>query len=392
MVFLLAACAAQDPQESPGFWERETFLGDVREPLQDRGVSITLAFTGEVISNVRGGLERDVGADLLLDWVIDVDFEKAAGWPGCTARINPLWIAGDGIAGDVGDLTLVSNITGQGELRLFEAWVQQSFAKVFSLRAGILAADQEFILTASGMLYYNSVFGGPVFLTPNLAWPIYPVGAPGARARVDLGEGLYVQGAVYDGDPGTEDFNQSGLRIRLSDSDGLFTIVEGGWTTGDELPTTIKVGHFHHTAEFVEHSSGDPVAGLRGGYVVAEQRIWKGEAGSLDAFARVGYAEEDRSVVSLGIDAGVNFTGLIPGRPDDVLGFGVVYARISRSFADSQPDPRRWGHETVFELTYKIAITPWWSLQPDVQYVLHPGGSTSTRDAVVIGGRVDLLF
>src|SRR5688572_14641240 len=197
MFTLLAACAAQDPQESPGFWERETFLGDVREPLLDHGVSITLAFTGEVLSNVHGGLSRDVGADLLLDWVIDLDFDKAVGWPGCTARINPLWIAGDGIAGDVGDLTLVSNISGQGELRLFEAWFQQSLAKVFSLRAGILAADQEIILTSSGMLYYNSVFGGPVFLTPNLAWPLYPVGAPGARARVDFGHGLYVQGAVY---------------------------------------------------------------------------------------------------------------------------------------------------------------------------------------------------
>ena len=88
----------------------------------------------------------------------------------------------------------------------------------------------------------------------------------------------------------------------------------------------------------------------------------------------------------------MHHTGLIPGRPRDVLGLGVIYARISRDFARTQPDRASWGHETVVELTYKIAFAPWWSLQPDVQYVVHPGGSTATPNAVVVGLRLDLLF
>jgi porin len=370
MLALFAAVLLQVPQEPPGVWERDSLL----DTPEVRGVTFTLAYTGEVISNVRGGVRRDTGVDQLVDWVIDADLQKAAGWAGGSARINPMWLMGDGVAGDVGDLTLVSNITGRGEVRLFEAWLQQSIDRICSLRAGILAADQEFLLTTSGALFFNSVFGGPVFLTPNLAWPMYPVGAPGARVRFELAEGLYLQGAVYDGHPGTEEFNQTGLRIRLSDADGLFSIAEAGWVIGD---LTIKAGVFHHTAG---HTTG--------GYGVVEQKIVEG----LTVFTRIGYSQEDRIFVSLGIDSGVTVTGLIPGRPQDVLGLGVIYARISRDFAGAQPDPALWGHETVFELTYKIAFAPWWSLQPDVQYVVHPGGSTAVANAVVVGLRLDLLF
>ena len=367
MLALLAAFLVQEP---PGFWERETLL----EAPELQGVTFTLAYTAEVISNVHGGVRRDTGVDQLVDWVIDADLQKALGWAGGSARINPLWLMGDGVAGDVGDLTLASNVTGRGEIRLFEAWIQQSIDRICSLRAGILAADQEFVLTSSGALFFNSVFGGPVFLTPNLAWPMYPVGAPGARVRFDLAEGLYVQGAVYDGHPGTEDFNQTGLRIRLSDADGVFSIAEAGASVGG---LTLKAGAFHHT-------DGD----ASGGYGVVEQKIVEG----LTVFTRIGYSQEDRSFVALGIDSGITVTGLIPGRPQDVVGLGVITARISRDFARSQPDRALWGHETVVELTYKIALAPWWSLQPDVQYIVHPGGSTATPNAVVVGLRLDLLF
>ncbi|RPH37507.1 MAG: hypothetical protein EHM91_14970, partial [Planctomycetota bacterium] len=224
LLTLLAAAALQAPPAT--WWDEPTMIGNragIRPTLADAGVTFVLAFTGEVISNVDGGLKEDTAADMLLDWVIDADLNKAFGWTGGSARINPLWIEGDNLAGDVGDVTFVSNIAGRAGVRVFEAWLQQSlFDNAFSLRAGILAADQEFVLTSAGMLYYMSVFGGPVFLTPNVTWPLYPVGAPGVRARIDLTKTFYVQAGVYDGNPGREEFNRSGVRLRLSDEEGLF--------------------------------------------------------------------------------------------------------------------------------------------------------------------------
>src|SRR5438045_2291684 len=113
----LVAATQDPPKEPPGFWERDTLLGDaggIRPALSRHGVTSTIAFTGELISNTRGGVHQDTGADLLLDWVIDADLNKALGWTGGSAHLNPMWLAGDGVTGDVGDLTLVSNITGRG--------------------------------------------------------------------------------------------------------------------------------------------------------------------------------------------------------------------------------------------------------------------------------------
>src|SRR5690348_18416476 len=127
LMVALVAAAQGAPKEPPGLWERDTLLGDlggVRPALAEHGLSSTIAFTGEFISNTRGGVHQDTGADLLLDWVLDADLNKALGWTGGSAHVNPMWLAGDGVSGDVGDLTLVSNITGRGGVRIFEAWLQ----------------------------------------------------------------------------------------------------------------------------------------------------------------------------------------------------------------------------------------------------------------------------
>ena len=151
----------------------------------------------------------------------------------------------------------------------------------------------------------------------------------------------------------------------------------------------LKAGAFRHSARFVEHTSGAERSGLNGTYVVAEQKL---APSKVDAFLRLGFAQEDRAFVSVGLDTGINFTGLIPGRPADVLGIGFIYARISRDFARAQPDAPLWGHESVIEVTYKIVFAPWLMVQPDFQYVVHPGGSTALPNATVVGIRLDVLF
>lgn len=395
LLTLLAALALQDP---PGFWERDTLTGDwggVRRDLADRGLTTSLEFTGEVLSAVDGGLEHDTGAELLLDWIVQADFDRLLGWTGGSGKVNPLWLAGDGITSSVGDLTHVSNIEGRGGVRVFEFWLQQAlFEGRFSVRAGILAADQEFAITQSSLLYYNSVFGGPVFLSANLPWPIYPVGAPGARLRWETSDQTYVQAAVYDGHPGSERFNTSGLRVRWHHDEGVFSIAEAGWTFSKDAPGALKAGVFYHSAHFADYESGEMEPGLAGGYVLFERRVWtEGPLpGTLDAFVRVGVVDPDRSFISLGADAGLNFRGLIPGRPDDILGLGAIYARVGSEYERAQPDPGPWGYEAVVEATYTIAVTPAWSFQPDVQVVFHPGGSTRVPTATILGLRVNLLF
>jgi len=317
------------------------------------------------------------------------------GWTGGSGKLNPMGLAGDGVTHAVGDLTHVSNIEGLGTGRVFEFWLQQAILDgALSLRAGILAADQEFTITESGNLFTNSVFGGPVFLSANLKWPIYPVGALGLRLRTELSKSTYLQAAVYDGDPGSERFNKSGARIRWDHSEGVFSILEGGWHYGDGCPGALKAGVFYHSADFMDFATGRPGGPLAGGYALCEQRVWREGPvpGAFDTFVRVGVADPDRAFIELGVDAGLIFTGLIPGRPADVLGLGVIYARVGGDYARAQPDAPLWGYESVLEATYKIVLSPAWNFQPGLQYVFHPGGSSALPNATIVGLRIDLLF
>ena len=45
-----------------------------------------------------------------------------------------------------------------------------------------------------------------------------------------------------------------------------------------------------------------------------------------------------------------------------------------------------------FEATYEIAITPWWSIQPDLQWIINPSGVTGSPNALVLGLRTSVAF
>lgn len=46
--------------------------------------------------------------------------------------------------------------------------------------------------------------------------------------------------------------------------------------------------------------------------------------------------------------------------------------------------------ELIVEASYRAIVTPWLSVQPDLQYVAHPGGVAGRRDALVPGVRVKI--
>ena len=44
------------------------------------------------------------------------------------------------------------------------------------------------------------------------------------------------------------------------------------------------------------------------------------------------------------------------------------------TLAIAPPFPTR-DEAVVFEMTYAAQIAPWWIVQPDLQYIVHPGGN-----------------
>lgn len=115
----------------------------------------------------------------------------------------------------------------------------------------------------------------------------------------------------------------------------------------------------------------------------------------LGVFFMGGGMPNDSNLVSLHFVGGLQYTGLLPGRDEDLLGLGVTHVDIgdnarllSRDInAFSGTDSPILDHEITIELTYRFIVNQWCTVQPDLQWVLHPGGSPATGDALVIGAR-----
>jgi porin len=162
-------------------------------------------------------------------------------------------------------------------------------------------------------------------------------------------------------------------------------------------------------------STGIPALhqGNFGLYLIIDKMLWRRPdtaTQGLAAFLRVGYAPPDRNLISLEVDAGPTFTGLFPGREADLLGVGASYGRIGNAIRRLDRDailltaierPTR-DYEAVLEVTYEARFAPWWTLQPDLQFVFRPGGHAAAPppapagqpipNALVLGLRSSITF
>ena len=211
----------------------------------------------------------------------------------------------------------------------------------------------------------------------------------GTHVRFDSGDGVLVVAEI-----GFDDFSSKEVRVRTR-----FEV--------EERPAAERrvgqfgkyaVGVWGYSGEFDDFvridASGDPRTrnGSFGVYALAEQRIFferDDPFQGLSVYARAGFADKRTDPVDGYVGAGVVYRGLIAGRDGDRLGFGVAAAHLSRDYRKGR---RRAGSssddwEVALELTYRVQATAWLSIQPDVQYVINPGGGTGLSNAVVVGTR-----
>jgi porin len=415
------AYASEKPKAPPSIWEQETLTGDwggARTALKDKGIEITLVYINEVLAVMSGGIDRRASYEGRFDLSVDTDLEKLVGWSGASTHFTVFNIHNGGYtaADNVGSIADPSNIDALPTTRLFTAWFQQNFGgDRVSIRLGQLAADDEFITspTAGGLI--SGTFGWAGVLAANMinGGPAYPLATPGARLAVKPTEELTLMAAVFSGDPAgsgcmgdPQECNKHGTTFSFSG--GALWMGEAQYAVNQDkkaigLPGVYKLGVWYETADFADQHYGldafgnvvslaDPAVvdplnhrGDWGVYGVADQMVWRGGKSSVNLFVRAGATPSDRNLISFYLDGGIGVKGPFQGRDDDVLTFGVAYAKISGDAAaldrdmlvfNGPPYPIR-NEEVVFELSYQAQIAPWWILQPDLQYIVHPGGNVS---------------
>jgi porin len=445
----------------PGFMtgmfasSRSNLLGDMvglRGALGNYGISLGLQEISEVLGNVTGGIHQGAAYEGLTVMSLGLDAQKALGWEGGTFNMSALQIHGRNLSADnLLSLQTASGIEADRSTRLWELWYQQTILDgKADIKIGQQSIDQEFMVSAYSGLFINTMMGWPTIPSYDLyaGGPAYPLSSFGVRMRVQPISTLTVLGGVFNGNPPGGPFDDDS-QLRGREAAGLaFNLNTGAlWiaelqyafnqpATGEMvtpnapqpgLPGTYKLGAWYDSAFFPDqavdtqgislaspNSNGMPLMhqGNYSVYAVADQMVWRPDpqgAQSLGVFARAMAAPPDRNLISFSINAGVDLKAPFAGRDDDTVGIGFGVAKVSSSAAELDRNtafftgtnyPIR-STETFIEATYQYQVTPWWQLQPDVQYVIRPGAGIPNPldpnnkligNELVLGLRTTIVF
>jgi len=433
--------AVNSTQTDKSIWERDTLTGTwngLRTTLEDAGVKFGLQEQSEVWGNMSGGLRSGVVYNGLTTAGVTLDLEKLLGWTGAKFFVDAYQIHGHGPSANlVGNLQVVSNIEATRDTKLYQLWLEQVLLNgKLTIRLGQEGANDQMMISRYAALLLNSSFGFPGLPAADLpsGGPNYPMATPFVRVQLQATDQITLVGAVFNGDPAHPGIgdpqlrDKGGVAFRVNDhvlgfGELWYSINQGAGAKG--LSGTYKLGAWYDSAHFSDQlfdgnglslanpaSSGVPRAHSTGFavYAIVDQMIWQKSGDSkqgVGVFLQVMGAPAEFNLSNLFIEAGMNWMAPFEGRDSDIFGFGVSYLAIS-------PATRRYGNdlilytgsgspyasnETVIEVTYLAQVTPWWTLQPDLQYVVNPGAGVpaggsikALKNAFVGGVRATITF
>jgi porin len=344
----------------------QTFLGHYEGATRNSGSydgfvladleALGLVPGATVLLHYKGNYGRNVNpkVNALSDPIDDADFDA------------PLWVA---------SLWLEQAILSE-RVRLRLGYIDQQV--VFDRNAFANSEDRQFMSTFldnNPLVPLRIGLGADLILTPT-PWLDLALGT----ADADNAPRRSGWDTAFDGAGSLMGYAEATARARLG---GPF----GG------LPGSYRVGVVYDNARRTAFGSDDSSRGHFSVYLNLDQLLFREEGEQtqgLGIFARWGRADPDVSRIRTFWSGGLHYEGLLPTRDRDVLGLGFYGAVGSKRYR-SRVDPDFEG-ETGMELYYKIILTPWLHVTPDVQLILDPGGDAASRDALVLALRLRVAF
>ena len=244
------------------------------------GISAEYVYTGEIFTLARGGFNTNDATQYRggFDLLVGLDTEAMQLWRGGLFNLYAFNTHGRTLTADyLGDAQYYSNIDTSPKpadvTELGEYWYQHTFAEGgFSVKIGKQDANGDFAYGDLGGDFVNSSFA----TVPNVPLPAWPFQALGVSCFVHRDEWLTVGGGVYDGDRDRGQFWFS-----TDHGYGAFSILQADIRprAGEEdaLPSTIRLGAWHKTADTWDLAEDELHDGNYGFYALGDQLLW-GEA------------------------------------------------------------------------------------------------------------------
>jgi porin len=411
-----ATILTQPPAES--FWTQKYLTGDwggERTRLENEGIKITANHVGDFEADVAGNHTHHGTWFGRFRLSLDVDLQKLANIDG-EFYATAIYQYGQNLSGKYLNVnTLTSSIAGTPSLRVDEIWYQQGlFDGRVKIKLGQVAAVNEFGSTDFGDVMINDETGyAPNAIFPT-AQPFSPAGKPGVIVKFDLRDltpGLYFKAGAFTGYRDSYHPDRNGFDYASDFDRGPAYSAEIGYNEQNpNYAGVYKLGaNYNDLKGYSDLYTGEPLRGDYNVYLTVEKSVYHprqlvsdGKSMNevldtkkgLDLLLELVGAPDDRNPIEFEALFAARYTGLIPGRDTDKVGFGVIYSQTGHavSAASKAAGGSSLNGEVDLELSYQVNPTPWLSIQPNVQAIFNPRGDSNRNNIVVLGLRSVVTF
>jgi porin len=417
-----------------GFKKADHITGDwwgFRDRLQASGVEVFGFYNSIFNGNVSGGIYPHHATYVDDAWLgFKFDLEKLVSWKGGLFVVSGINRNGDDLTAKyIGSIFSTQQSVGGQRPFLYQVYLQQKlWDDRWTAKIGRFAASDDFNTSPLyGYSVNNGIDGDIRNVLFDTRFSAYPFAVWAAALLYDPTPEFSAKFGIFQTSERMFENDDNGLNWGIEGGDGYTAIVQVGWSpqffkkpvcASSDADKTSVARDGKSTNAFVmkglpghywigfTYSEWDLYRRFDGGfedhsygfYAHADQMIYQEAPGSdqgLIAFVASGYyPQTEISIVPFQVNIGLNYTGLFPCRDRDHTMLHFIYGDISRDYARSVrvPGGRLAESEKVVEFAHRFQLTPWSYFQPDIQYVIAPGGTGDIPDVVVIGAQMGFTF
>jgi porin len=390
-------------------------LSGIGQSMADKGFRFRIELLNEFAQNPVGGVRQgeDDAGQLRLGG--SVDLQKLLGIQGGTFHFGFVRSYGQSLAKDyTGDFAktqeVYKNLYQQIKGTIF-AYEQKAFDDKLDVLVGRLGSTA-FYGRLSNTCYFMSglTCGVPQLLNSetNFTFPTSATWA--ANVKYHFNEMVSFQTGAYE----VDSFDQStnGYYWPVTHATGV--TVPSELQIGDynlaksKYPWDVKFGGYVSTAPVVsilyntkgqllgqKGGTAEPVDGeMRNGfYVMGEKAVWRGKDPnkSLAVFGGYEQALDKDEIASTQLYTGAVLTGIVPGRPHDIISGTASYMNITSEELDFLHEARvkaggdGWNKPNQFglEFDYSILLFKATRLSPNISYIINPDNSSIPNTKVL---------
>lgn len=362
-----------------------------RPILESHGLTVDSSLLYSPFMKTGGGANGEASAKgySLFSVGVSLDTEAAKLWKGgkfFALYQRKIGMGISGADGAMGDYFGFDGWNMPEVNQIGEYWYQQKlFDGKIRMKIGKQDSNTDFGYLNSGWDFMNTAFS----VNPNTPLPSFPSTPFGFMFEINPKEWLSIRNGIYSKDSCPYNITEVEFKPMIKKMPGRYML--GAWEMSDSNGYGVATGVENDETVYNNFNRN------YGCYFNFEQMVYKEQKDNpndmqgLVLFGQLGMSPSNKNDLSKYGAVGLHYKGPIPKRDNDLVGLAVGCGNFASRLNNITYDlGGKTGSETVVEAFYRVFITKWFYLQPDVQFIANPGGMY--QNSVAIGVRSVITF